>query len=88
MAFHLPVLIALLTLVYRALGSAIPSPPVGAVLLEDTSQLRPVYDYVIIGGGTSGLVVANRLTKDPKSAFNSPIHPLLWAVRARDALFR
>lgn len=26
-----------------------------------------IIDYVIIGGGTSGLVVANRLTEDPDS---------------------
>jgi len=25
------------------------------------------YDYVIVGGGLSGLVVANRLTEDPTS---------------------
>jgi len=36
-----------------------------ALVIDDVSQLKSEYDYVIIGGGTSGLVVANRLTEDP-----------------------
>lgn len=38
----------------------------GAVVWADAT-----YDYVIVGGGTTGLVVANRLTEDPKSALFS-----------------
>lgn len=63
MALQLTMLVAWLTLVCRAAAA----PVRRAVLLEDISQLRPVYDYVVIGGGTSGLVVANRLTEDPES---------------------
>lgn len=35
-----------------------------AVLVDATSSLQKEYDYVIIGGGTSGLTVANRLTEN------------------------
>lgn len=40
-----------------------------AVVVDDPSNLEHSYDYVIIGGGTSGLTVANRLTEDPESRF-------------------
>lgn len=34
------------------------------LLIERREDLLDRYDYVIIGGGLSGLVVANRLTED------------------------
>jgi ribulose 1,5-bisphosphate synthetase/thiazole synthase len=37
------------------------------VSTNSDSELKTSYDYVVIGGGTSGLVVANRLTEDPDS---------------------
>jgi hypothetical protein len=37
-----------------------------AVIYNHTGQLRESYDYIIAGGGTSGLVVVNRLTENPR----------------------
>lgn len=36
---------------------------------RDLKALDESYDYVVVGGGVSGLVVANRLTEDLNSAF-------------------
>jgi hypothetical protein len=67
MPFPVAVLLAWLTLICRALASPTPALASRAILVEDASKLQSVYHYVIVGGGTSGLVVANRLTEDPKS---------------------
>lgn len=42
------------------LFSIIVSPALAAVASQ-------TYDYVIVGGGVTGLIVANRLTEDKKS---------------------
>lgn len=48
-----------------ALAAALPP----AAVKRQVSQLRSHYDFVIVGGGTSGLTVADRLTEAfPKSA--------------------
>ena len=43
-----------------------------AVLVDSVANLKAEYDYVVVGGGTSGLTVANRLTENPKSTESFP----------------
>ncbi len=47
-----------------------------ATVVDDVSQLKAAYDYVVIGGGTSGLTVANRLTENDQSTSNGGNCPL------------
>jgi len=43
------------------------------VALLGLSAAQETYDYVIVGGGVTGLVVANRLTEDKNSETDQPI---------------
>jgi hypothetical protein len=45
-----------------------------AVEKRDLKSLHSNYDYIVVGGGVSGLVVANRLTEDANSAFVYQVH--------------
>jgi hypothetical protein len=47
----------------------------GRTVKRQASQLRESYDFVIAGGGTCGLTVADRLTEAfPDSEISSPHH--------------
>ena len=54
--------LAFLAVVAAVFPTALTAPTFKIVKRE---QLLSSYDYVIIGGGTSGLTVANRLTENP-----------------------
>lgn len=65
----------LLSLALVTLASCYPNLARRATSIDQVSQLKHAYDYVVIGGGTSGLTVANRLTEDDEGTSNAKIAP-------------
>ncbi|SCO03416.1 related to alcohol oxidase [Fusarium fujikuroi] len=62
-------------------GYNIPRSAHQACRISNGSEILPAYDYVIVGGGTSGLTVADRLTEDA----NTTVLVLEAGIFAADA---
>ncbi|KAG0126609.1 GMC oxidoreductase-domain-containing protein [Tuber indicum] len=56
-----------LALLLSVAGSAVTAAPMLGRLIGRQEELFDSYTYVVVGGGTAGLTVANRLSEDPET---------------------
>jgi len=75
MGFFVAIIVSL-----AALTSAANVP--NANLKRQVSQLQSSYDFVVVGGGTSGLTVADRLTQHLVTSTVSSLHSRPSPLRA------
>lgn len=67
-------LLTLTTVVGMAtIGQSLPHNARSANIKRALADVSSTYDYIVIGGGTAGLTVANRLTEDPTSMLTLPL---------------
>ncbi|MBE3046654.1 hypothetical protein IMZ48_29815 [Candidatus Bathyarchaeota archaeon] len=74
-AKNLPGLLSTALLVSSAFLShalALPGHAHSATLLKRQAEVRDEYDYIVVGGGTVGLTIADRLTEDGTSTDHPP----------------
>lgn len=66
---HVQVFLIATALVTTVVG--FPSTP-SKTRIVSRVELNQSYDYIVVGGGTSGLTIADRLTEDPRSTYGYP----------------
>lgn len=71
--------LAIVVITFAIFASARPNAASRAQHFTRLEDIEGSYDYVIIGGGTSGLTVADRLTEDGKSLYNDFLLESEWA---------
>lgn len=62
-----------------AVASHVQAFPTKARIIERQVDVAEEYDYVIVGGGTSGLTVGDRLTEDGESKDHDTCLYSAWA---------